>query len=377
VPCIALVISLGACGRDDKAAKPAAPPPEVGVVTIQTSPIMLTVELPGRTSPFAIADVRPQIAGLIQARLFEEGTDVKAGQPLYQIDPASYQATFDQDRAQLAYARANIKTTRLKAERYEDLVKIKGVSRQDLDDAEAAYGQAVALVAEDVASLESARIDLVRTRITSPISGRIGTSSFTQGALVTTGQTSALTTVQTLDPIYVDIVESTADFLKLRRGLAMGTLSDTGPDSTSIRLKLEDGSTYPMPGTLKLTDVTVDETTGSITLRAIFPNPGAILLPGLYVTAVVPQGLDSQAVLAPARGVTRDPSGNALVTLVEADGTTKSQTIETGQVIGNQWLVTSGLKAGDQVVVEGMQDVKLGEKVRIAPPAPSSPARGP
>ncbi len=362
------VLGLSGCGRGDKDAK-ATPPPEVAVVTIQSEVVAMTTELPGRTSPFAISDVRPQITGIIQARLFQEGATVKAGQPLYQIDPATYQASFDQAKAQLAYAKANVRTTRLKAERYADLVKINGVAKQDADDAAAAYGQAVALVAEDAASLESARINLGYTRITSPITGRIGTSSFTQGALVTTGQTSALTTVQTLDPIYVDIVQSTSDLLKLRRALAKGALTDAGSASTAIRLTLDDGTAYAPEGELKLTDVTVDQTTGSVTLRAVFPNPDAILLPGMYVRAVVPQGSDPAALLAPQRGVTRDQSGKATAMIVDSEGKAQSRSIETGKMIGNRWLVTKGLNAGDRVIVEGIQNIKAGQPVHIAPPA--------
>jgi membrane fusion protein (multidrug efflux system) len=363
-------LGLSGCGRGDKDAKANKPPPEVGVVTIQSEVVALTAELPGRTSPFAISDVRPQIAGIIQSRLFQEGATVKAGQPLYQIDPATYQALFDQAKAQLAYAQANVQTTRLKAERYADLVKINGVAKQDSDDAAAAYGQAVALVAEDAASLESARINLGYTRITSPITGRVGTSSFTQGALVTTGQTSALTTVQTLDPIYVDIVESTSDLLKLRRALAKGSLSDAGAASTAIKLTLDDGSAYAPEGQLKLTDVTVDQTTGSVTLRAVFPNPDAILLPGMYVRAIVPQGSDPVALLAPQRGVSRDQSGKPMVMIVDSEGKAKSRAIETGRMVGNRWLVTKGLNVGDRVIVDGLQNIKAGEAVRIAAPAP-------
>jgi membrane fusion protein (multidrug efflux system) len=363
-------LGLSGCGRGHKDAK-APPPPEVGVVTIQTEVVAMTTELPGRTSPFAISDVRPQIAGIIQARLFQEGATVKAGQPLYQIDPAPYQASFDQAKAQLAYAQANLRTTRLKAERYADLVKINGVSKQESDDAAAAYGQAAALVAEDAASLESARINLGYTRIASPITGRIGTSSFTQGALVTTGQTNALTTVQTLDPIYVDIVQSTSDLLKLRRALAKGALSDAGPASTTIKLTLDDGTAYAPEGQLKLTDVTVDQTTGSVTLRAAFPNPDAILLPGMYVRAIVPQGSDPTALLAPQRGVTRDPSGKATAMIVDSEGKAQSRDIETGRMIGNRWLVTKGLSAGDRVIIDGLQNIKAGQPVTVTPPAPT------
>jgi membrane fusion protein (multidrug efflux system) len=280
--CVALVaICLALTGCREEKPKPDMGPPDVSVVTLQTEAVNLSSELPGRTSPYAISDVRPQINGIILQRLFTEGSDVKEGQPLYQIDPAPYQASFDQAKAQLAYAEANILTTKLQAERYAALVKINGVSRQDSDTANAAYGQAVALVEEDKAALETAKINLDYTRIVAPISGRVGTSSFTQGALVSNAQTNALTTVQTLDPIYVDITQSTAELLKLRQALKEGKLTKDGSTLSGIKLKLEDGSDYPLEGKLELTDVTVDQTTGSVTLRAIFPNPDNILLTGI------------------------------------------------------------------------------------------------
>ena len=364
------IATLTGCGPEDDD-KGKVGQPEVSVVTVHADPLTLTTELPGRTSPYAISDVRPQVGGIILARLFEEGADVKAGQPLYQIDPATYQASFDQAKAQLANAQANLKTSKLKAERYADLVKIKGVSKQDFDDADAAYGQAAATVAADQASLETARINLGYTRITAPIYGRVGTSSFTQGALVTTGQTSALTTVQTLDPLYVDITESTAELLKLRRGLGDGALTKNGPASAAITLKLEDGSAYPLEGKLKLTDVTVDQTTGSVTLRAVFPNPDGILLPGMYVRAIVAQATDPTALLAPQRGVSRDQTGQAVAMIVDADGKAQSRTIETARMIGDSWLVTKGLKSGDRVIVDGLQKVHAGSPVHIAPAAPA------
>ncbi len=360
------VAFLAGCGPGDKDDK-AMGPPEVAVVTIRAEPVTLTTELPGRTSPYQISDVRPQIGGIILARLFEEGADVKAGQPLYQIDPATYQASFDQAKAQLANAQANLTTTKLKAERYRALVKIKGVSKQDYDDADAAYRQAAATVAQNQASLESARINLGYTRIVAPISGRVGTSAYTQGALVTTGQTNALTTVQTLDPIYVDITESTAELLKLRHGLADGALTKNGPAFAVVTLKLEDGSAYPIEGKLKLTDVTVDQTTGSVTLRAVFPNPDGILLPGMYVRAVLPQAIDPSGVLAPQRGVSRDATGKAIAMIVDAQGNAQSQPIETARMIGDKWLVTKGLKTGDRVIVDNLQKVRAGSPVRIAP----------
>jgi membrane fusion protein (multidrug efflux system) len=351
-------------------------PPAVSVVPLQTEAVNLSTELPGRTSPTAIADVRPQVNGIILQRLFTEGSDVKEGQPLYQIDPAPYQAAFDQAKAQLAYAKANIQTTKLQAERYAALVKINGVSKQDLDTANAAYAQATALVEEDKAALETAQINLNYTHIVAPISGRIGTSSFTQGALVSNGQTNALTTVQTLDPIYVDITQSTAELLKLRKDLAEGKLTKDGSTLSGIKLKLEDGSDYPLEGKLELTDVTVNQTTGSVTLRALFPNPDNVLLPGMYVRATVPEGTNPTGLLVPQQGVTRDQKGQPVVMIVDGDGNAQSQNIETTTVVDNKWLVTGGLKAGDRVIVEGLQNAKPGTKVNIVPAGsvPQSPS---
>jgi membrane fusion protein (multidrug efflux system) len=374
--CVALVaICLALTGCREEKPKPDMGPPDVSVVTLQTEAVNLSSELPGRTSPYAISDVRPQINGIILQRLFTEGSDVKEGQPLYQIDPAPYQASFDQAKAQLAYAEANILTTKLQAERYAALVKINGVSRQDSDTANAAYGQAVALVEEDKAALETAKINLDYTRIVAPISGRVGTSSFTQGALVSNAQTNALTTVQTLDPIYVDITQSTAELLKLRQALKEGKLTKDGSTLSGIKLKLEDGSDYPLEGKLELTDVTVDQTTGSVTLRAIFPNPDNILLPGMYVRATVPEGINPAGILVPQQGVTRDQKGAAVAMIVDGEGNAQSLTIETSAAIGDKWLVTSGLKAGDKVIIEGLQKAKPGTKVNIVPvgSVPQSP----
>jgi len=364
--CLALV------GCRDKKPKTEIGPPEVSVVTLQAEAVNLSTELPGRTSPYAISDVRPQISGIILQRLFTEGANVKKGQPLYQIDPALYQASFDQYKAQLAYAQANILTTKLQAERYAYLVKINGVSKQDLDTANAAYGQAVALVEEDKAALETARINLDYTRIVSPISGRVGTSSFTQGALVSNAQTNALTTVQTLDPIYVDITQSTAELLKLRQALAEGKLTKDGAALSGIKLQLEDGRNYPLEGKLELTDVTVDQTTGSVTLRAIFPNPDNILLPGLYVRATVPEGTNPSGLLVPEQGVTRDQKGQSVVMIVDGGGKAQSQNIETTTLIGDKWLVVAGLKAGDRVIVAGLQKAKPGTEVKIVPDVSSA-----
>jgi membrane fusion protein, multidrug efflux system len=373
-------LALQGCGPGRAGGPPNQGPPEVGVVTIEPQAVTLRTELPGRTSPYAISDVRPQISGIVKARLFVEGADVRAGQVLYQIDPAPYQAAYDQAKAQLASAQANLVTTKVKAERFADLVKIKGVSQQDYDDARAAYLQAAAAVEQNQASLQSAKINLDYTKITAPISGRIGRSTFTKGALVTNGQTDALTTVQTLDPIYVDINQSASELLKLRRGLANGALTASGPASTDVSLKLEDGSDYPLTGRLQFADVTVDQTTGAVTLRAIFPNPKGVLLPGMYVRAVVAQGGKPSAILAPQQGVTRDLAGRPVAMVVDASGKAQTHILTTDGVVGDKWLVLDGLRAGDRVIVEGLQRVKPGAPVHAvaagSPPAPA-PAAGP
>jgi membrane fusion protein (multidrug efflux system) len=370
---------LEGCGSSHK--PPPMGPPEVGVVTIEPQPVLLTTVLPGRTSPYAVSDVRPQVGGIIQARLFQEGGNVRAGQVLYQIDPATYKAAYDQAKAQLASAQANVATAKVKAERYGDLVKINGVAKQDYDDAKAAYLQAVAAVQQNQAAVQSAKINLDYTQVKAPISGRIGKSTYTKGALVTASQADALTTIQTLDPIYVDINQSAAELLKLRRSLADGALTGAGPNSTEVTLKLEDGSDYPLKGRLEFADVTVDQTTGAVTLRAIFPNPKGLLLPGLYVRAVVAEGGKPSAILAPQQGVTRDQSGAPIATVVNAEGKTEVRKLTTQGVVGDKWLVTSGLNPGDRLIVEGLQRLQQpGMAVHVVPagsPPPSGPPFGP
>jgi membrane fusion protein (multidrug efflux system) len=347
-------------------------PPEVGVVTLALQPVTLTTTLPGRTSPYAISDVRPQVSGIVKDRLFQEGSNVRAGQVLYQIDPATYRAAFDQAKAQLASAQANLATAKVKAERYADLVKINGVSKQDADDANAAYLQAAAAVQQNQAALQTARINLDYTRVKAPIGGRIGKSVYTKGALVSAGQAEALTTVQTLDPIYVDITQSSAELLRLRQQLSSGALTASGPSSTLVSLKLEDGSDYPLKGRLEFADVTVDQTTGAVTLRAIFPNPRGVLLPGMYVRAVVAQGDRPSALLVPQQGVTRGPTGEATATIVDQKNKAQVRVVQTTGVVGDKWLVSSGLQPGDRVIVEGLQRVRPGVSVR-AVPAGSTP----
>lgn len=364
---LAAALLLSGCGKKNSAAPPPAGPPEVGVVTVQPQRVALTTELSGRTAPHLIAEVRPQVGGIILKRLFTEGSDVKAGQVLYQIDPATYQAAFASARASQSRAEANLNSVRLKAGRYSDLIKINAVSQQDNDDAQAALQQAQADVASTKAAVETARINLAYTKVTAPISGRIGRSTVTAGALVTANQPTALATIQQLSQIYVDVTQSTSEMLRLKQNLASGLLKHSGADQARVKLKLENGSDYPLPGTLKFSEVTVDQSTGSITLRAIFPNPKQVLLPGMFVRAILEEGVSEQAILVPQRGVTRDPSGNAMVMVVGAEEKVEPRVIKAVRTVGDKWLVSEGLKAGDRVIVEGIQRVRPGTPVKAVP----------
>ena len=356
---------LTGCGTKTSAsAPPPSAPPEVSMIVVQPQRVALTTELPGRTSPYQIAEVRPQVNGIIQKRIFTEGSDVKAGQVLYQIDPATYRAAFDSAKAAQARAEASLITVRLKEERYKDLVKIKAVSQQDYDDAHAALKQAEADVDAAKAAVETARINLAYTRVTAPISGRIGRSTVTDGALVTASQPAALATIQQLGPMYVDVTQSSADLLRLKQNLASGLLKNSGAAQARVKLLLEDGSAYPLPGTLKFSEVTVDQSTGSITLRAIFPNPKQTLLPGMFVRTILEDGVSEKALLVPQRGVTRNPAGEAMVMVVGAGEKVESRIIKVARTLGDNWLVSDGLKAGDRVILEGIQRAKPGTPVK-------------
>jgi len=355
---------------------PQRPPPEVGVVTIVPRPTVLTVELPGRTRPYAVSDVRPQVSGILKARLFEEGSQVEAGQPLYQIDDTLYRAEVESAAALLANARAALETARLRAERYDSLRKEMSISQQDQDDAQAALTQARADVAQREANLSIARINLGYTRITAPIPGRIGRSYLTQGALVTANQSQALATIQTLDPIYVDINQSSSELLELRSATGQGP--GTGPDAQArqekddaptarVSLILDDGTRYPLEGTLQFSEVVVDPTTGTVTLRAEFPNPNAVLLPGMFVRATVVTEIDPNALLVPQRAVSRDSRGAATVMIVADDGIVQLRPLTVTRTVGPDWLVTAGLARGDKVIVEGLQFVRPGQPARPVP----------
>lgn len=359
------LISIAGCSAHS-AGPPPHGPAEVSVQTIQTQPAELTTVLPGRTSPFETSDVRPQVSGIIVDRPFTEGADVRAGAVLYQIDPAPFRAALDQAKAQLASAQASLATLQARSDRYADLVRINAVSRQDYDDALAAARQASAGVQQQTAAVEAAAINLGYTRITAPIAGRVGRSTVTKGALVSAGQAAALTTIQRLDPIYVDLTEPAAQLVALREAMADGRVSNGGAASVGVRLQLEDGSAYPIEGRLQFTDVTVDPTTGAVTLRAIFPNPRALLLPGLFVRATVVEGVARKAILAPQQAVGRDEKGRPTAMVVDAQGRAQARLLTTGGTVGDKWLVTSGLAAGDRLIVEGQLSARPGAPVHIA-----------
>lgn len=364
---LACAFVLSACSGETQQASPggAAPPaPTVGIVVATAEPVQLTTELPGRTAAYMVAELRPQVTGIVQKRLFTEGSTVKAGQTLYQIDPATYRATFESAKASLARAEANVYSARLKAQRYADLVKVEAVSKQANDDAIAALKQAEADVASARAAVEKARIDVGFTAVTSPIAGRIGRSSVTAGALVTANQADALATVQQLDPIYVDLTQSSAELLRLKRDLAEGKLQRVAGKAVPVRLVLEDGSEYASEGRLEFSEVSVDSDTGSVTLRAVFPNPSGALLPGMYVRAQLTQGEVANGILVPHAAVSRDPRGTALVMVVGAEDKVESRPVTAAISRGDKWLITDGLAAGDKVIVDGLQKIRPGATVK-------------
>ena len=372
---LAAALLLSACG---KKAPPPPPPPQVGVVTVQMQPVTLTTELPGRTSPFESSEVRPQVDGIITRRLFQEGETVHAGQVLYQIDPAPYAAAAANARAALSRAQANIASTSALAQRYGELVKINAIARQDYENAVAAANQARADVAAQRAALQSAQINLRRTAIRAPITGRIGASTFTVGALVTAAQAQPLTIIQRLDPIYVDINQSSVDVLRLRKQLLAGQVSRNG-ETARVRLTLEDGSDYGREGKFQFSDVTVAQDTGTVTLRAIFPNPQGLLLPGMYVRAHLVEGTQAQGILVPQQAVSRDEKGNPQAYVVGAGDKLEVRPLTASRAIGNNWLVTSGLKPGDRLVMDGTMMLQPGVPVKpvawAPPPTPSKAAQ--
>jgi membrane fusion protein (multidrug efflux system) len=418
-----LVISLFLVGCNQQQGRPPAPTPEVAVVTVSLERVTLTTELPGRTAAYLMAEIRPQVNGLIQKRHFIEGSQVKANEPLYQIDPAPYQAALDNANANLLAARkaadraraelatsvaalsrhqATLTLAKTNYRRYEDLLKVRAVSTMERDqgaaDVEVAQsglktaeaqvvssregvGAAEAAIKQAEAALETARINLGYTKITAPITGRIGRSNVTEGAIVTAYQGVPLATIQQFDPIYVDVPQSTTELNRLRRSLANGRLKDNGTDR--VKIVLEDGSPYPLEGSLKFRDVTVDPTMGTVILRIVVPNPEGILLPNMFVRAIVDEGVNDQAILVPQQAVSRDPKGNPMALVVDAEGKVQQRSLSTDRAIGDRWLVTAGLAPGDRVVVEGMQKVRPGVVAKVvafeadkAPPAkPDGTAR--
>ncbi|MBI4633536.1 MAG: efflux RND transporter periplasmic adaptor subunit [Deltaproteobacteria bacterium] len=363
---LTMFLIAGGCGQKPTGGPPQGPP-EVAVVTVQPKRLVSTTELTGRTSAHRVAEVRPQVGGLIQKRLFEEGSDVKAGQVLFRIDAAPFQAALDNAKAALGRSEANLSAIRSRADRFRELLADNAVSRQDYDDAAAALKQTEADIQYWKATVETARINLGYTSITAPISGRIGRSNVTEGALVTAHQPVALATIQQMDPMYVDVPQSTTEVLRLRRSLEDGSLSRNGQLRDKVRLLLEDGSRYSKEGTLQFRDVTVDPTTGSVILRVVIPNPKGILLPGMFVRAVVEEGVNEHALLIPQQGVSRDPKGNPYALIVDAGGKVRQRMITLDRAIGDAWLVSAGLAPGERVIVEGMQKVKPGVSVKAVP----------
>ncbi|AJI81266.1 MexX family efflux pump subunit [Yersinia enterocolitica] len=369
MPLAAILVLSGSlvligCNDKDAAQAHAQQAPEVGIVTLKAAPLNITTELPGRTSAFRVAEVRPQVSGIILKRNYVEGSDVTAGTSLYQIDPATYQAAYDSAKGDLAKAQAAAEIARLTVNRYKPLLGTNYISKQEYDQAVSNSMQANAAVVAAKAAVESARINLAYTQVTSPISGRTGKSSVTEGALVTSGQATALTTVQQLDPMYVDVTQSSDEFLRLKKELADGTLKQEN-GKAKVRLLLENGSEYAETGTLEFSGVTVDETTGSITIRAIIPNPNEALLPGMFVRARLDEGVRPDALLVPQQGVTRNPRGEATAMVVGADDKVELRTLVANQAIGNKWLVTEGLKAGDRLIVSGLQKIRPGVQVKV------------
>lgn len=374
---LAACLAFAGCS-DSGSAPPNSGPPEVGTITLQLQRVRLSTELAGRTTASLVSDVRPQVSGIVKSRRFEEGAYVEAGHVLYEIDPAPYRAAYEQAEAALLNAQAALVSTQAKDRRYAELVEIQGVAEQDSDDAHAAWLQAKANVAQYQAAAKAAKLNLEYTQVRAPISGRIGTSTVTPGALVTTGQTAALATIRVLDPIYVDLTQSSADLLRLRRSLDAG---DLRAGSAEVTLKLDDGSVYPLKGRLKFAEVAVDESTGGVTMRAQFPNPKGVLLPGMYVRAELDSAVDPNAILASQQGISHDAKGNATALVVGPDSRVQQRVAKASRAIGDQWLISSGLSAGDRLIIQGAGKVRPGDLVRAvdvaARPAPSAPASAP
>ncbi|TWI54878.1 membrane fusion protein (multidrug efflux system) [Pseudomonas duriflava] len=369
-------LTLIGCGKQEEQQGQAQQQPqtiEVGVVTIKEQPVTLTTELPGRTTAFRVAEVRPQVSGILLKRLFKEGSEVKAGQQLYQIDPRTYEASVNAAKATLAQAQSTLASNRLKAQRYAALVKDEAISQQEADDAQATLKQNEAQVEMARADLRNAEINLAYTKVTAPISGRISRSIVTEGALVSAGQTTALATINQLDPIYVDVTQSSAEMLRLRRELDSGLIKRVAEDTAQVKLMLEDGSEYQYPGKLQFAEVSVDQGTGSVTIRAEFPNPERLLLPGMFVRAQLQEGVRQTGILAPQQGVSHDIKGNAVAMVVNQDNKVELRVLKTERTVGSNWLISDGLKEGDRMITEGLQRIRPGVEVTTKPATNVSP----
>jgi len=364
VVALAFGLLLSGCEKGDESKQVEQPPQEVGVVTLKKEPVELSVELPGRTAAFRIAEVRPQVSGIIHKRLFTEGSVVEAGQLLYQIDPATYQAAYDSAKAALAKAKAKERSDKIKADRYRVLVRTKAVSEQEQIEMEATWKQSVADVAAAKAALDAAKINLNYTKVTAPISGRIGKSQVTEGALVTAQQSSALATIQQLDPMYVDVNQSSTELIRLKREVAAGLAEGGEQPHSAVTVILDDGTEYGETGNLEFSDVTVNQTTGTVTLRALVANPQQELLPGMFVRARIDKGLKPDALLVPAISIQRNAKSEATVMVVDKNSMVATKIIETDQNIGKRVLVTKGLQAGEQIIVSGLQKVRVGMPVK-------------
>ncbi|RJT18528.1 efflux RND transporter periplasmic adaptor subunit [Buttiauxella izardii] len=375
LPSVLLIAAGVLTGCNDKSDEKAQlPAPQVNVYTVKAAPLAVTTELPGRTDAFRVAEVRPQVSGIILKRNFVEGSDIKAGSSLYQIDPAPYQAAWNSAQGSLAKAKAAANIAHLTVKRYVPLLGTNYISKQEYDQAVADAQQADAEVTAAKAEVENARINLAYTKVSSPIDGRVGKSNVTEGALVTNGQASSLATVQQLDPIYVDVTQSSNDFMRLKQSVEQGSLQKAN-GKTAVQLVMEDGKPYAINGELEFSDVTVDQTTGSITLRAVFPNPQHQLLPGMYVRAKIDEGIQPEAILVPQQGVTRNPRGDATVMVVDQNNKAEVREVTAPQAIGDQWLVTKGVKPGDKVIVSGLQRVRPGVAVQIVPDSAAAQTR--
>jgi len=367
ITALASTIVLSGCEQNQQANAPARQPTPVGVIKLTSQPLTLTKELPGRVTASRVAQIRPQVNGIVQTRLFTEGAEVKKGQALYQIDPATFEAQIASSKAAISKAQANIANAKAKSDRYAELLEIKAVSQQDYDEADANYKSAQADLLTAQAQLKTAQININYSKVSSPISGQIGKSNVTAGALVSANQTTALATVTQLDPIYIDLTQSSRELTRLKKAIANGELNKDLTSQSKVELKMEDGSVYPHQGTLQFSEVIVDPSTGSVTLRAEFPNPEKLLLPGMYVRAVIVEGVKANAILVPQRGVSRNSKGEPTAMVVSKNNTVEARVLKTDRTVGSNWLVTSGLNDGDQVIVEGLQKIAPGAPVNAVP----------